>query len=664
MADVDVICVGVAGLADFLRGTEAARGCVLALFRCATRRDRASFVGLRETAEALACPACVDGRSAHSQTCCGNESRVLLRRDGILRAEFDAEGIFRGVTTWPAPDGASSVSSQHAREDWAEHLLDLFISEPREVPFLQGAVHLMRGLLGCRYGAVGIVQGGVLTHFLTSGVSAEVEARIGRAPEGRGLLGLALETGEALRVDDLQAYPLARGFPSGHPTMRTLLMVPIGRGAQVFGRLYFCDRFDGAEFDDQDERRTVALAGLTARLLDLQRSEQSAAGLDRRLRELERLESSARLAFELTHDFANVLSAVSGYCELLLNGRDAAAKREYVEGIQAAVQRANESVRHLLHLARGTPSSAGRSELREVAASLEPLLRAALGSSVQLTIEVDAPTISLNADAYDLEMALLNLAINSKAAMPHGGRLTIRAGVRTSEQTDTDWAFVEVEDTGVGFGEDALARAYSPHSARRSNVPGRGFGLDSVRRFMERVGGELEIVSRDGQGALVRLHFPWTTATSANAAASEQDRRDTGSNVSRAVLLCAEATESSECSAHLSDYGLETFCVNSVDASIAMARDLQSPLLVVLAGSGWPSQEHVAGLQQLPSNIALAVLSEAPLSGGPITSLAGCATFLDRSMPASDVRAALQRISSSRGRTRFGPGTESFASSQ
>jgi signal transduction histidine kinase len=649
-SDVLALPVHEAELGAFLRDARAAEGAVLALFSSATRRDRSTFVGLRDLADALACPGCLHGSNRHLLGCCGNESKVLLRRNGILRAEFDEQGVFRGVTIWPPREdefGANAHRAGAARGDWAEQLLDLFIGEPREEPFLQCAVHLMRGLLECRYGAVGIVQNGVLVRFLTSGVTADVEAQIGRTPEGRGLLGLVLDTGETLSVDDLAAHPLARGFPAGHPPMRTLLIVPIGRRAQVFGRLYFCDRLDGAPFDDQDERRAMALAGLIARLLELRRSEQSAAGLDRRLRELERVESSARLAAELTHDFANVLSAVSGYCTLLLGDREVAARMEHVEGIQSAVQRANELVRRVLHLARGTPSSTEQTEFGVVAASLEPLLRAALGSSVQLTIEVDPRMIPLKADASELEMALLNLAINSKVAMPHGGQLAIRAGVRTSEQNGMEWAFVEVEDNGVGFDEDALVRAYSPQSMRRSPIAGHGFGLESVRRFVERVGGELEIVSRDGHGALVRMHFPPATRASASAVLPEQGGRDTRNEVRRAVLLCAEATEGEVCSDHLAEYGFDSLCVDSVDAAIARAREFQTPLLVVLAGNGWPSREHVSALQQLPADIALAVLTQAPLGGDPLTSMAGRATFLDRTMPAPTVRATLQRISNS-----------------
>lgn len=97
------------------------------------------------------------------------------------------------------------------QDDWAGQLLDLFRSEPREPAFLQSAVHLMRDLLRCRYGAVSIGERGALVHLLVSGLGSDEIAAIGAAPQGRGLLGLALRTGESLRVAEVTRHPLAGG---------------------------------------------------------------------------------------------------------------------------------------------------------------------------------------------------------------------------------------------------------------------------------------------------------------------------------------------------------------------------------------------------------------------------------------------------------------------
>jgi PAS domain S-box-containing protein len=130
---------------------------------------------------------------------------------------------------------------------------------------LQSVVEHARAVLEARYAALGIVnQTGALVEFLHSGLSPDEVERIGKLPEGNGLLAVIIRENHAIRLRNLQRDPRSVGFPPHHPAMRSLLGIPIPSDRGVLGRLYFCDKSDGSSFDDDDERLGRAFAALAA----------------------------------------------------------------------------------------------------------------------------------------------------------------------------------------------------------------------------------------------------------------------------------------------------------------------------------------------------------------------------------------------------------------
>lgn len=126
---------------------------------------------------------------------------------------------------------------------------------------LRRIVEAAMDLAGARYGAMGVVgHDGRLEQFIPVGVDAARIARIGRWPEGRGLLGLLARAREPLRVDDICAHPASHGLPEGHPAMRSFLGVPVQVRGRVFGNLYLAEKRGGDRFDEADESVVVALA--------------------------------------------------------------------------------------------------------------------------------------------------------------------------------------------------------------------------------------------------------------------------------------------------------------------------------------------------------------------------------------------------------------------
>src|SRR5512133_2696306 len=125
----------------------------------------------------------------------------------------------------------------------------------------QRIVELAAGLTGARYGALGVLgRDGVITDFITTGVTAEERAAIGHIPVGRGILGVLIDDARPLRLHDIADDPRSVGFPANHPPMRSFLGAPVTARGQVFGNIYLTEKRDGEDFDADDERALVLLA--------------------------------------------------------------------------------------------------------------------------------------------------------------------------------------------------------------------------------------------------------------------------------------------------------------------------------------------------------------------------------------------------------------------
>jgi signal transduction histidine kinase len=127
---------------------------------------------------------------------------------------------------------------------------------------LQRIVELAAELTGARYGALGVLgRDGVITEFIATGIGQAERAAIGHIPHGRGILGVLIDDARPLRLHDIATHPRSVGFPPNHPPMRTFLGVPVLARGRVYGNLYLTEKGGGADFDDDDERALVLLAG-------------------------------------------------------------------------------------------------------------------------------------------------------------------------------------------------------------------------------------------------------------------------------------------------------------------------------------------------------------------------------------------------------------------
>jgi PAS domain S-box-containing protein len=238
-------------------------------------------------------------------------------------------------------------------------------------------------------------------------------------------------------------------------------------------------------------------------LLDITEQKQ----LEERLRQSQKMEAVGQLAGGIAHDFNNMLTAISGYTELLASSFDAGDPRaDDVEQVRKAAGHAAALTRQLLAFSRKQVLLPQRVDVNEVVRGLESLLGRTLGAEVALTTSLAETLPVVETDPDQLAQVVLNFALNGRDAMPSGGRLTIA----TSEVELDGEAFVSVEvtDTGVGMDDETRSRVLEPFFTTKDTGKGTGLGLATAYGFVSQSGGRIDVESTVGLGSTFRVLLP------------------------------------------------------------------------------------------------------------------------------------------------------------
>ncbi len=268
--------------------------------------------------------------------------------------------------------------------------------------------------------------------------------------------------------------------------------------------------------------------------------------LEGRLRQAQKMEAVGQLTGGVAHDFNNLLQVVLSGLTLMERIQDPARRAQLADSVRRAAQRGGELTKRLLTVAR-------RQSLRPERVDLDAwlqegagaLLRQALRGDIRAELRLVPGLPPVEADPAELELALLNLAVNARDAMPQGGTLTVSAEpVRCYAITDPDGldgAFVRlsVADTGAGMTEEIQARVFEPFFTTKGIGQGTGLGLAQVYGFARQSGGGVRLTSAPGQGTTVSLLLPVS-----GRAAPEQTAEVSGLGASPArgasVLVCED----------------------------------------------------------------------------------------------------------------------------
>ena len=259
------------------------------------------------------------------------------------------------------------------------------------------------------------------------------------------------------------------------------------------------------------EERTRALAQANDRLMNevIERERVQQAMI-----QFQKMEAVGRLTGGIAHDFNNLLNVVQGSMDLiLLVSQDEAAKKR-AEIARRACQRGGKLTSQLLAFSRNQSLNLRPTNVHVLFDGVRELVAASLGSGIALRFEVGAGVDSILADANQMEMALLNLAINARDAMPRGGELAYRASRAAPPAgllPDGGYVRISVADSGEGMSADVAARVFEPFFTTKGVGKGTGLGLSQVYGMAQQSGGAARILSEAGVGTTVEI---WLRAAS------------------------------------------------------------------------------------------------------------------------------------------------------
>ena len=240
---------------------------------------------------------------------------------------------------------------------------------------------------------------------------------------------------------------------------------------------------------------------------------------EEQLRQSQKMEAVGQLAGGIAHDFNNLLTAILGYSDLLLAGEDLAESpaRKDIEEIRRAAERAAVLTGQILAFSRRQVLRPQAVSLNTVLDGMEVLLRRTIGEDIDLVISEDPRLALTEVDPHQFEQVLMNLVLNSRDAMPSGGRLTLEtADVELDEKfcrahlgtSPGSYVMLSVSDTGVGMDEATLAHIFEPFFTTKAAGAGTGLGLATVYGIVKQSNGSIFVTSQSGKGTSFKIYLP------------------------------------------------------------------------------------------------------------------------------------------------------------
>jgi PAS domain S-box-containing protein len=274
--------------------------------------------------------------------------------------------------------------------------------------------------------------------------------------------------------------------------------------------------------EERVAERTRKLEETHARMMAEVNQRESA---EQQLRQSQKMEAIGQLTGGVAHDFNNLLMAVLGNLELLRKyvGEDAKAVR-LIEGAQQGAKRGASLTQRLLAFSRRQDLRIDPVDMLALVTGMEDLLKRSVGSTIVIKTDVPDHLPLVSADANQVELALLNLVVNARDAMPDGGE--IRIGLNGVHQATPsgdlaagDYVVLSVVDQGYGMDRDTLQKAVEPFFSTKELGKGTGLGLSMIHGLASQLKGDLKLTSELGKGTRAELWVPAATSEITNKSA-------------------------------------------------------------------------------------------------------------------------------------------------
>jgi PAS domain S-box-containing protein len=320
-----------------------------------------------------------------------------------------------------------------------------------------------------------------------------------------------------------------------------------------------------------------ALVGFAKVTRDISERQQAQEGLKRaqeRLAQSQKLEMLGHLTGAIAHDFNNLLMVIGANTQLLKRRLVDPPSLRAAEAVEHAASRGETLTRRLLTFSRRQALNPIVIDLRERLAMLHDVLASSAGKDIDLVFELPEPVWPVLVDVPELEMALVNIVVNARDAMPGGGTLRV-AGSNVSLSPDDalddltgDFVALRITDTGFGIAPDILSRVFEPFFTTKGPDKGTGLGLSQVYGFARQSNGTIRVTSEPGEGTTVILYLPRATgAVVSPVGRRPEEERESGHE---RILLVEDNQEVQEVTAtFLKDLGYEVSLAANAEAALA-----------------------------------------------------------------------------------------------
>jgi PAS domain S-box-containing protein len=362
------------------------------------------------------------------------------------------------------------------------------------------------------------------------------------------------------QAERLLGYPIADWY---QPNFWTSIILPDDRESAIGYCLECTARHEAHEFEYRvhardgrlvwlrdivsvivENGRAVALRGI---MVDVTAQRQT----EEQLRQAQKMEAIGNLAGGIAHDFNNLLSIILSYSSML--ARQMASgdpRRVELQEIEAAGLRAAELTRQLLAFGRKQILQPKVVNLNDILTGMERMLRRLIGEDIELSVVVDPALGKAKVDPGQIEQIVMNLAVNSRDAMPHGGKLTLEtANVELDERYAAEHVgaaagshvMLAVSDNGSGMDKATLSRVFEPFFTTKEQGKGTGLGLATVFGIVKQSGGNVFAYSELGKGTTLKVYFPRADALATET--EEPGVRTTGLLNGTETILLVEDDE-------------------------------------------------------------------------------------------------------------------------
>ncbi|HJU16229.1 MAG TPA: PAS domain S-box protein [Stellaceae bacterium] len=347
------------------------------------------------------------------------------------------------------------------------------------------------------------------------------------------------------------------------------------------GSLFFASVVIDAIRDEAGE--LIGFAKITRDITERRAAQEALQRAQEQLAQSQKMEALGQLVGGIAHDFNNMLMVVGGNAENLRRRLDDPETRRALDAIDTATARGENLTRQLLAFSRRQSLNPTVIDLGERLDAIRDILSSSARGGIALDIRIPKKTWRVAVDVGEFEVALLNLVVNARDAMPCGGTITIAARNLQLSERDTperlngEFVALAVRDTGGGIAAEILPKVFEPFFTTKPAPQGTGLGLSQVYGFTRQSGGTVRIASRIGKGTSVTLYLP----RSLREAAAPLDREEPGGG-EESILLVEDNPEVGEVARMLlEELGYRVHHVDNAAAALDVLASGEEPDLVL-----------------------------------------------------------------------------------